>query len=195
MDDAPVERPATGLPPAVVGLDRSGPPPPQTLSGAPLNLWTIPNAIGYRPPRAAADLPDRRAVVRQRHRRVAGDPLRRHRLERLRRRHRRARHRPVQPLRRAAGPGRRPAARHLRRRSSAGTTSCCRAGRSPCWSPASCSCSSPGSSRCAAACELRINWSGRLACGPGDAVDVLRAWSAWSTAGHVLFYIGAGCSR
>jgi len=29
------------------GLDRSGPPPPQTLSGAPLNVWTIPNAIGF----------------------------------------------------------------------------------------------------------------------------------------------------
>lgn len=29
------------------GLDRSGPPPPQTLKGAPLHPWTIPNAIGY----------------------------------------------------------------------------------------------------------------------------------------------------
>ncbi|MCW3031950.1 MAG: hypothetical protein QOK19_1866 [Solirubrobacteraceae bacterium] len=29
------------------GLDRSGPPPPQTQSGAPLNPWTIPNAIGF----------------------------------------------------------------------------------------------------------------------------------------------------
>jgi CDP-diacylglycerol--glycerol-3-phosphate 3-phosphatidyltransferase len=29
------------------GLDRSGPPPPQTLSGAPLHVWTIPNAIGF----------------------------------------------------------------------------------------------------------------------------------------------------
>ena len=28
------------------GLDRSGPPPPATLAGAPLNPWTIPNAIG-----------------------------------------------------------------------------------------------------------------------------------------------------
>ena len=28
------------------GVDRSGPPPPETLPGAPLNLWTIPNAIG-----------------------------------------------------------------------------------------------------------------------------------------------------
>ena len=29
------------------GLDRSGPPPPQTLPGAPLNVWTVPNAIGF----------------------------------------------------------------------------------------------------------------------------------------------------
>ncbi|MEA2292697.1 MAG: hypothetical protein QOE86_336 [Solirubrobacteraceae bacterium] len=29
------------------GLDRSGPPPPQTRKGAPLNPWTIPNAIGF----------------------------------------------------------------------------------------------------------------------------------------------------
>jgi CDP-diacylglycerol--glycerol-3-phosphate 3-phosphatidyltransferase len=31
----------------LLGLDRSGPPPPATVSGAPLNPWTIPNAIGY----------------------------------------------------------------------------------------------------------------------------------------------------
>lgn len=30
-----------------LGLDRSGPPPPQTLPGQPLRPWTIPNAIGY----------------------------------------------------------------------------------------------------------------------------------------------------
>jgi CDP-diacylglycerol--glycerol-3-phosphate 3-phosphatidyltransferase len=29
------------------GLDRSGPPPPETLKGAPLRPWTVPNAIGY----------------------------------------------------------------------------------------------------------------------------------------------------
>ena len=31
----------------LLGLDRSGPPPPQTLSGQPLRPWTIPNAIGF----------------------------------------------------------------------------------------------------------------------------------------------------
>jgi len=29
------------------GIDRSGPPPTQTLSDQPLNPWTIPNAIGF----------------------------------------------------------------------------------------------------------------------------------------------------
>jgi CDP-diacylglycerol--glycerol-3-phosphate 3-phosphatidyltransferase len=29
------------------GLDRSGPPPAQTRSDAPWNVWTIPNAIGF----------------------------------------------------------------------------------------------------------------------------------------------------
>lgn len=31
----------------LLGLDRSGPPPPQTLSGQPLRPWTVPNAIGF----------------------------------------------------------------------------------------------------------------------------------------------------
>jgi cardiolipin synthase (CMP-forming) len=31
----------------LVGLDRSGGPPPQTRRGQPLNPWTIPNAIGF----------------------------------------------------------------------------------------------------------------------------------------------------
>jgi CDP-diacylglycerol--glycerol-3-phosphate 3-phosphatidyltransferase len=31
----------------LVGLDRSGPPPPQTLAGQPLRPWTLPNAIGF----------------------------------------------------------------------------------------------------------------------------------------------------
>jgi phosphatidylglycerophosphate synthase len=31
----------------LLGLDRSGPPPPQTRPDAPLRPWTIPNAIGF----------------------------------------------------------------------------------------------------------------------------------------------------
>jgi cardiolipin synthase (CMP-forming) len=47
--DAPVEKPASGRLTArrLLGLDRSGPPPAATLAGAPLNPWTIPNAIGF----------------------------------------------------------------------------------------------------------------------------------------------------
>jgi cardiolipin synthase len=31
----------------LLGLDRSGPPPPETVSGAPWHPWTLPNLIGY----------------------------------------------------------------------------------------------------------------------------------------------------
>jgi len=31
----------------LLGLDRSGPPPAETLSGQPLRVWTIPNAVGF----------------------------------------------------------------------------------------------------------------------------------------------------
>jgi CDP-diacylglycerol---glycerol-3-phosphate 3-phosphatidyltransferase len=31
----------------LLGIDRSGAAPPETLSGAPLNPWTLPNAIGF----------------------------------------------------------------------------------------------------------------------------------------------------
>ena len=31
----------------LLGLDRSGPPPRETVAGAPLHPWTLPNAIGY----------------------------------------------------------------------------------------------------------------------------------------------------
>lgn len=37
------------LPPVrrLIGLDRSGPPPPQTQAGSPLRPWTIPNAVSF----------------------------------------------------------------------------------------------------------------------------------------------------
>ena len=31
----------------LLGLDRSGPPPPETLAGAPLRPWTLPNLVGF----------------------------------------------------------------------------------------------------------------------------------------------------
>ena len=46
MADRPVER-ARPTFRRLSGLDRSGPPPPDTLAGHPLHPWTIPNAIGY----------------------------------------------------------------------------------------------------------------------------------------------------
>ena len=45
MREAARRRPASKR--RLFGLDRSGPAPAQTLSGQPLNPWTIPNAIGY----------------------------------------------------------------------------------------------------------------------------------------------------
>jgi phosphatidylglycerophosphate synthase len=41
----PARRPLTAK--RLLGLDRSGPPPAATLSGAPLRPWTLPNAIGF----------------------------------------------------------------------------------------------------------------------------------------------------
>jgi cardiolipin synthase len=48
--NAPVEPDGARRPLTVrrlLGLDRSGPPPAATLAGAPLNPWTLPNAIGF----------------------------------------------------------------------------------------------------------------------------------------------------
>ena len=53
MADTPVEQATHAAKQArltfrrLAGLDRSGPPPPQTLAGQPWNVWTIPNAIGF----------------------------------------------------------------------------------------------------------------------------------------------------
>lgn len=52
LADGPSRREPRWRPPKLTfarlsGLDRSGPPPPQTQDGAPLNPWTIPNAIGF----------------------------------------------------------------------------------------------------------------------------------------------------
>ncbi len=44
QDTPPRQRPSLRR---LLGLDRSGPPPPQTESGAPLRPWTLPNAIGF----------------------------------------------------------------------------------------------------------------------------------------------------
>jgi CDP-diacylglycerol--glycerol-3-phosphate 3-phosphatidyltransferase len=46
VGDAPVERARLTFR-RLSGLDRSGPPPPQTLPGAPWHVLTVPNAIGF----------------------------------------------------------------------------------------------------------------------------------------------------
>jgi CDP-diacylglycerol--glycerol-3-phosphate 3-phosphatidyltransferase len=46
VGEAPVERRGRLTFRRLSGLDRSGPPPPQTLRGQPLHVWTLPNAIG-----------------------------------------------------------------------------------------------------------------------------------------------------
>ena len=46
MGESPVERRRRLSFGRLSGIDRSGPPPPETLPGAPLNPWTLPNAIG-----------------------------------------------------------------------------------------------------------------------------------------------------
>jgi phosphatidylglycerophosphate synthase len=49
--EPPVESPPSPrsrlTPRRLLGLDRSGPPPPQTQAGQPLRPWTLPNAIGF----------------------------------------------------------------------------------------------------------------------------------------------------
>jgi CDP-diacylglycerol--glycerol-3-phosphate 3-phosphatidyltransferase len=44
--EPPVERPRLTFR-RLSGLDRSGPPPPETEAGAPWHPWTLPNLIGY----------------------------------------------------------------------------------------------------------------------------------------------------
>ena len=46
MGESPLERRRRLSFGRLSGIDRSGPPPPETLPGAPLNPWTLPNAIG-----------------------------------------------------------------------------------------------------------------------------------------------------
>jgi len=45
VEPDPAGRPLTAR--RLLGLDRSGPPPAATQAGAPLNPWTVPNAIGF----------------------------------------------------------------------------------------------------------------------------------------------------
>ena len=97
------------------GLDRSG--RRRRDAGRPAAAPVDdPQRHRLRPARADPGLPGARALVGERDGRAAGDRLRRDRLERLPRRDRGARDRPVLAPGRAARSPRRPAARALRRR-------------------------------------------------------------------------------
>ena len=69
---------------------------------------------------------------------------------------------PVQPPRGADGPGHRPPAGDLRAWSSAGTSSCCRAGRWRCSRARELAMLALGRYGLTRGVELRINWPGRL---------------------------------
>ena len=95
----PVERPPR--PPtasaALSGLDRSGPAAARDAGRARrCNPWTIPNAIGFVRLRADPGVPRASPSASDDGTSAPRRPLRGHRLERLPRRHRRARHGPVQ---------------------------------------------------------------------------------------------------
>ncbi len=47
MAEPPLERAPRLTLRRLLGLDRSGPPPPQTQAGQPLRPWTVPNTIGF----------------------------------------------------------------------------------------------------------------------------------------------------
>ena len=99
----------------LLGLDRSGPPPPETLRGRAAAPLDAPERDRLRAPRAGAGLPRGRAQLGRRPRRHGVGALRGHRRQRLPRRHGRAPHGPVQPPGHAARPAHRPPARGLGR--------------------------------------------------------------------------------
>ena len=135
----------------LAGLDRSGPPPPQTLAGPAVARRDDPQRDRLRPPRADPGLPRARPELGERNRRAPGRDLRGHLLERLPRRDRSARDRPVQPLWRAARSRRRPPARRLGPRRLLALRAPAALGDRRPRRRGSCSCCSSGSSRCAAA--------------------------------------------
>ena len=164
------------------GLDRSGPPPAATQSGSPLRPWTIPNAIGFARLALIPVFLVGGAVERRRRGRARGDAVRGDRLGRLRGRDRGARDAPVQPARRADGPGHRPAA------VVSGVVVCWRFELLPRWALAVLAVRelvmlALGRYGLRHGVELRINWPGRLAVAPVMGWPVLpdgRAGRSWA---------------
>ena len=177
------------------GLDRSGPPPPETRAGAAAAPVDDPQRDRLRPPGADPGLPRRSPCQqRRRARRAARRSLRASSAGATTRRHRRPRDRPVQPPRRAPGPGHRPAAGDLRRRRllalraaaalGAGGAGRARAGR--------CSCSARV--RHAARRRARDQLArARLGVWPVMSAPVLRDGRA-SRLAEVLLYVGLALS-
>ncbi len=141
-----------------------------------------------RPPRADPGVPDHRAELGERHRRAARGALRDHRLGRLRRRHHRPDHRPVQPPGRAAGPDRRPHARRLGRggllalRAAAALALAILAARELLMLLL-------GQLALRRGVDIRINWPGRLAVAPVMG-SLFFAMCGLGTLGEVLLYVG-----
>ena len=145
------------------GIDRSGPAAElRPAAGAPLHPWTLPNLVGYLRLAAipvflvlAFDSGDGRAAAR-------GAALPRDHARRLRRRVPRPRDRPVLAAWARCSTRWSTGSRCSPAPSSAGTSSCCRAGRWRCSRPRGGRPWSSPSWRCAAGVDLEINWIGRI---------------------------------
>ena len=171
------------------GLDRSGPPPPATLPGAPWHVWTLPNgsaSSAWRSCRCSSSS----ALSSE----TGTDPL------------------PAILFAAIAWAdyadgiaARSPASTAASARCStpsstacsssaaapsAGTTSCCRAGRSPSCSARELFMLTAGRYAMQRGVELRINWWGRLAVTPVMARAVRRRSCGWTTLGAGLIYLG-----
>ena len=171
------------------GLDRSGPPPPQTEAGAPLNPWTIPNAIGFV---RLALIPVFLVVALSSddgQRRARRDAVRGDRLGRLRGRDRRARDAPVQPARRADGPRHRPPAGRLGRGRLLALRAAAALGARRCSRRARSLMLLLGRYALRRGVELRINWPGRLAVAPVMG-GLFFPMTGLARLGEVLLYIG-----
>ena len=171
------------------GLDRSGPAAAADAGRQPAAPVDDPERDRLRAPGADPGVPVVALSSADGTDALAGDAVRGDRLGRLRRRDRGARDAPVQPPRRADGPGHRPPAGRLRASSSAGTSSCCRAGRSPCSRRASCDARARRATALQRGVELRINWPGRLAVAPVMG-SFFFAMVGLGTLGEVLLYVG-----
>ena len=150
------------------GLDRSGPPPPQTTGRRAAAPVDDPQRDRLRPPSADPRVPRHLALQPRWTRRARRHHVRAHRLGRLRRRLRRSSHQAVQPPRRAAWTPS-PTALLIVSGwwSSTGTSQLLpRWALGPSWPRASSRCSPSARYGLKRGVELKINWPGRLGVAP-----------------------------